>query len=74
MQIIAAPGALVRDPVTNRVVSENVPLTVDPLDVHWARLLLDRDVLPAPSDDPAPPAQPAIAPAASSDSAEEPEA
>lgn len=71
MQIIAAPGALVRDPVTNRVVSERDPLTVDPLDVYWARLLLDHDVLPAPSNDPAPPA---IAPAASSDSAEEPEA
>lgn len=48
MQILSAPGALVRDPVTKRVVSTTEPLEVDPADVHWARLLADGDLIAAP--------------------------
>lgn len=74
MKIVSAPGALVRDPVTQRVVSEHDPLTIDPLDVHWARLLIDGDVLPAPRRKPAAKAETHAEPPAPAAEAKEPRA
>lgn len=47
MQIIAVPGRLVRDPETRRVVGDD-PLSINPADPHWVRLLADGDVTRAP--------------------------
>ena len=49
MRIVSVPGRLVRDPATRRVVDTD-PITINPTDVYWARLLADGDVVEAPSD------------------------
>lgn len=55
MKVIPAPGAIVRDPVTKRVLDDH-GLVIDPDDPHWARLLKDKDVLPFARRKPAKPA------------------
>ncbi len=52
MIITSVPGRLVRDPATRRPVDDQ-GLDIDPTDVHWARLLADRDVVEAPKASPA---------------------
>lgn len=47
MQIVSVPGRLVRDPVTKLPV-DKTGITIDPNDLHWARLLADGDVAEAP--------------------------
>lgn len=47
MQIIAAAGRRVVDPATRRRVGAE-PITVNPHHPHWARLIADGDVVPAP--------------------------
>jgi hypothetical protein len=49
MRIVSVPGRLVRDPATRRPVDET-GIDVDPTDLHWARLIADGDVAPAPDD------------------------
>ena len=58
MQIVSVPGRLVRDPVTLRVVGSE-PITIDPTDFYWSRLIEDGDVadaslVTAPAADAAP--------------------
>ncbi|MGI4764567.1 MAG: DUF2635 domain-containing protein [Janthinobacterium lividum] len=48
MDIVAVPGRLVRDPVTRRVVGAE-PVSIDPTQPHWVRLLADGDVVEAPA-------------------------
>ncbi|WP_168727462.1 MULTISPECIES: DUF2635 domain-containing protein [Sphingomonas] len=48
MQIVAVPGRLVRDPETRRVVGDD-PISINPADPHWVRMLADGDVAPAPA-------------------------
>ena len=47
MIIESVPERLVRDPATRRVV--DAPITIDPTDVYWARLIADGDVREAPA-------------------------
>jgi len=49
MRIVSAPDRLVRDPATRRVVDTD-PITINPTDVYWARLLADGDVVEAPAN------------------------
>lgn len=53
MDIVSVPGRLVRDPVTRRVV-DATPITINPSEPYWARLLADGDVVEAPAEQPAP--------------------
>jgi hypothetical protein len=48
MDIVEVPGRLVRDPATRRVIGAE-PVTIDPTQPHWVRLLADGDVVEAPS-------------------------
>ncbi|WP_174296535.1 DUF2635 domain-containing protein [Sphingomonas bacterium] len=58
MDIVAVPGRLVRDPATRRVVGEE-PVTINPAEPYWARLIADRDVAEAPEPTSSPPSEPA---------------
>lgn len=48
MIIVSAPGRLVRDPATRRVV-DAAGITIDPTDVYWSRLIADADVVEQPA-------------------------
>jgi hypothetical protein len=48
MQIVSVPDRLVWDPATRRKVTDD-PITIDPTDTYWARLLADGDVAEAPA-------------------------